>query len=260
MELPAEIRNMVYSYALADPSGIKFVATFKHKRRTVERVSGEMQAIASRGKGYRGRRYDNDDMAADQEEPATLVPSLLAVSKQVYTEGHDILYSNEFIFADTSALYNFLINLGPSGSKYLKTLRLRGWGYGRGAKTYNNACFAALVWATNIESFHFDSIYGFYRNSKSSAEQLYRDAFPWFEAVGAAKGKPDAAVDVIKLDKALFEYNTWNGTSQQTVSGDEKLEEFREKLRNLLGTQHMRAMGKPVKKRKVTKVVDADEL
>lgn len=250
---------MIYSYALTDPKGIKFVATFKHKRRTVDRVSGEMQAIASRGRGYRGRAI-NDDMAEDKDEPATLTPSLLAVSKQIYTEGRDILYSNEFIFTDTSAMYNFLINLGPSGAKYLKTLHLRGWGYGRATKTYNNACFAALVWATNIEEFHFDSVYAFYRNSKSSVEQLYRDAFPWFEAVGAAKGKPDAVIDIMRLDKSLFEYTSWNGTSQQTVSGEEKLEEFREKLRDLLGAQHKRIVGKPVKKRKVTKVVDDDEL
>jgi hypothetical protein len=63
------------------------------------------------------------------------------VSKQIHQEAVDTLYGkNEFIFTDSFALYNFMINLGPRGAKHLKTLRLRGWLYGRATKAYNHSC------------------------------------------------------------------------------------------------------------------------
>jgi hypothetical protein len=141
MELPAEIRNMVYEYALTDPSGINLVGTFKHKRRTVERVSAKCEADISQDRDYSDSFLINDSIRSQHEKPAPLVPSLLAVSKQIHQEAVDTLYGkNEFIFTDSFALYNFMINLGPRGAKHLKTLRLRGWLYGRATKAYNHSC------------------------------------------------------------------------------------------------------------------------
>ncbi|KAF1846923.1 uncharacterized protein K460DRAFT_413745 [Cucurbitaria berberidis CBS 394.84] len=256
MQLPAEIRNMIYSYALTDPSGINFVATTKHKRRTVERVSEETQSGLSRGWYRRGRI--NDQVRAQYKEPVSLVPSLLAVSAQVYFEAQDVLYGNEFVFADTSALYSFLINLGPSGAKRLKTLRLLGWSYGRASKAYNNACFAVLVWATNITAFHVDAFHGWFRSIQTGADRIYRDAFPWLEAMGREAGKADAAVDVLRINARIL--RTWqcNGTSQ-LVTDEQRYAEFKAMLSKLLAGHQKRVMAKPSKKRKVSKDVEANE-
>ncbi|KAJ4362312.1 hypothetical protein N0V83_010405 [Neocucurbitaria cava] len=255
MQLPAEIRNMIYSYALTDPSGINLVATFKHKRRTVERVSAETQSKFRRA--YCRQARLNDEVRAKYEEPVTLVPSLLAVSKQIHYEAQDVLYSNDFIFADTFALYSLLINLGPSGAKHLKTVRLLGWGYGRAMKAYNHACFAVLVWAINITAFHIECNIGWYRTPKSCADQIYRDAFPWLEAIGRETGKMDAAVDILKFEMEAFERKQWNGTTQVTIPGEERYVEFKAALSKLLDVQQKRVLAKPMKKRKLAKT---DEL
>jgi hypothetical protein len=251
---------MIYTYCLEDPSGINLVAAFKHKRRTVGRVSEEVQAnIGGRNHYYTASRINND-VRTKYKEPVTLVPALLAVNKQIYQEGRDILYGNEFICADTFALYSFLINLGPAGAKKLKHLRLMGWSFGRATKAYNHSCFAVLVWATNLETLRLDKTSGYARKPKNAADQLYRDAFPWLEAIGAAKGKMDAGVDVLQIDAEAFDYAYWHQSSQRVVSGEEKREQFFEALTRLLGAQQKRIMASTVKKRKIAKDKSKDEV
>ncbi|KAI4933027.1 hypothetical protein J4E85_003430 [Alternaria conjuncta] len=264
LKLPAEIRNIIYEYTLTDPSGINLVGVFKHKRRNVERISAKLQAELSEGSSWSDAQRMNNGIRRAQEESAPLVTSLLAVSKQIHQEGVDILYGkNEFIFTDSFALYNFMINLGPNRSKSLRTLRILGWLHGRAMKAYNHSCFAALVWATNITAFHIDSQIGWHRASKYGAEQLYRDAFPWMEAVGMARGKVDAVVDIIKLGQDHFDgrhsYHLYS--SHPTKSNDDMYEEFRAALRKSLGAQRQRAMAptSQVKRVKVVKRVVDDE-
>ncbi|KAF2627379.1 hypothetical protein BU25DRAFT_341505, partial [Macroventuria anomochaeta] len=248
LQLPAEIRNMIYNYALTDPSGIKFVAVQRNKRRCVERVSNKTFDSVGTGSYYQSHRINDD---AD-EQPTSLVPSLLAVNKQIHQEGCDILYGNELVFADTIALYAFMINLGPGSALHLKTMRLKGWGFGRTSKAYNNACFAVLIWATNIEKFYIDANIGWYRQPKNAAQQIYRNAFPWLEAVGHAKGKFDAALDVLDIaDESLA--RGYYGKSQDT-SDAHRRKMFNDELSRNLGLQQKRATAKSVKRRKISKV------
>jgi hypothetical protein len=267
MQLPAEIRDTIYHYTLADASGINLMGTFKHKRRTVQRISAEgqsrIQDLVNRRYRFRSSNMFNNDELATFKEQTVLVPSLLAVCKQIYQEGRDILYGNEFILTDSFALYSFLINLGPSGCKHLKHLRLIEWGYGRGMKGYNHACFVPLVWATNLETLRLESTPSYHKRPKTVATQLYRDAFPWLEAVGTAKGKVDAAADVLQLALDVFNPSHRGQASQDVVSGEEKRDQFREELSILLGAQQKRVMvanteKKKKKKKKVAKV-DADD-
>jgi hypothetical protein len=261
LQLSAEIRNIIYNYALVDASGISFMGSFKHRRRTVERISAEAQSHVQ-GMGIRNSRFvqgSNGGEPDEFEEPVKLVPSLLSVCKQIHQECCGILYSNEFVFTDTFALYNFLLNLGPSGSKYLKHLRLLGWGYGRGMKGYNHSCFAVLVWATNIKTLHLEDTAGYSRQPKDNATQLYRDAFPWLEAVGIAKGKADAAVDILQFPLDRYDSTMYNLPHGEVLSGKEKDDQFLEQLSKLLNAQQERVMAPPTKKKRVAKVIAADE-
>jgi hypothetical protein len=259
MELPAELRNMIYAYALTDPSGIKLVAAFKDRRRTVKRMSAFPERIPRMATGRGRASSTNNDVHAQKEECAPLVSSLLAVNKQIYKEGVDILYSNEFIFTDSAALYSFLINLGPASSKHLRTIRLMKWCFSRDSKAYNHSSFAVLIWATNLTTFHIEaSPSRSWRGSpKRDAEQIYRNAFPWLEAVGAAKGKPDAAVDVLRLSDEFCMGGYYYGT---VSSNAEIIEKFKARLSKLLGAQQKRLMARPMRKKKVSKVTVADEL
>jgi hypothetical protein len=235
---------MIYSYTLSDPSGIHLVGCFKNTRRTVERISAETQADISSSRHYYAASTMNNDVRAKHEDPVVLVPALLAVNKQIHQESHSILYANEFVFPNGFALYNFMLNLGPSGAKYLKKLRLLHWDYSRTMKTYNHSCFAVLVWATNLAKLSVPT---------NSASQLYRDAFPWMEAVGAAKGKVDAALDALSINGDSLERSSWN---TRAVSAPKSLEAFRARLEVLLGAQQKRVMATTTtKKRKIASSV-----
>ncbi|EAT82447.1 hypothetical protein HBI56_089130 [Parastagonospora nodorum] len=243
LQLPAEIRNMIYGYTLEDPSGINLVASFRHRRRTVERISpGLMSQIAG---GYYSRSrsqyyIDRNDTA----DPVELVPSLLAVSKQVYHEGRDVLYNNEFRFADTTVLYHFMLNISPAGAKQLKHLRIMSFNYSRGMTAYNNACFAVLGQATNLKTLHIDQVSGRSGHSRGAAAKFYRDAFPWLEAVGAAKGKFDAGVELLQIDPDVFDHVYWRCRgAQRNISPEDKHAEFMTALRKLLQAQQKRVMG-----------------
>lgn len=249
---------MIYDYALTDPEGIHLVATFKHRRRTVERVVPESQVTM---KSYYRQHRINDAIREKYGAPTTIVAPLLAVSKQVYHEAKDVLYGNNFVFADTCALYSLLINLGPSGAQQLKYITLLGWGYGRALKAYNHACFASLVWATNLKEFRIESTPGYYRNLKSCAEQIYRDAFPWLEAVGRATGKVDGAMEILKLNPdALERRSYWGAANPNTGTEESRMQEFNAALSKFLGAQQKRLMTSSTKRRKVTKSIVSDEL
>lgn len=240
---------MIYSYALTEPSGLHFVAVQRYRRRCVERVSCKTFNDVSRRRSPYQSSNINDD--AD-EQAASLVPSLLAVNKQIYQEGCDILYGNDLIFADTTALYAFMINLGPASASLLKKICIKGWGYGRTSKAYNNACFAVLVWATKLEKLHIDSSNGWYRQPKHAAQQLYRDAFPWLEAVGHSKGRFDAALDVLEVAERAVRpgYHGNQGTTDA-----QRLKMFTNELSRILDMQQKRVLGAS-KKRKRSKVSD----
>lgn len=251
LELPAEIRNIIYTYALTDPAGINFVAVQRHRRRCVERVSQKTLQSVSGSTIYYHHGRINDKLDDANEVPSALVPSLLAVNKQINREGRDILYGNELIFADSVALYAFMINLGPTSASHLRIMRLKGWGRGRTTKAYNNACFAVLIWATKLEKFYIDSSYGWYRQAKGTAYQIYRDAFPWLEAVGHAKGKFDAALEILDMGGVDS-----GRTSLSLAQYEGRRKEFNAALTKILGAQQKRVMAKSVKRRRVAKASD----
>ena len=64
------------------------------------------------------------------------------------------------------------------------------------------------------------------------AKQLYRDTFHWLETVGTAKGKFDAAMDLLEVpDDTLI--GLFRGPLS-IESLEEKREEFKAELRKLL--------------------------
>lgn len=71
-----------------------------------------------------------------------------------------------------------------------------------------------------------------WRGPETIAQQLYRDGFHWFEAVGAAKGKFDAALDVIEISKRQLS-NCYGGM-QGNDSPEQKMEIVRAELRRML--------------------------
>jgi hypothetical protein len=200
---------MIYGYALSDPTGLNFLATTKDRRRTFYRVSSScMEDYANKGR-KRYHHYRMFVMAGDvvlSTQPSAMVPQLFATNKQLYEEAGSFLYSNEFVFGDTVALYSFLLHVGPTGAKRLKKIRLFNWNDDRSDKAYGSACFALLASAVNISDFFMDTGPVSFGKPEDAAHRFYRDAFPWLEAVGRAKHRADAAVDALRLDEKKLSF------------------------------------------------------
>ncbi|KAF2873814.1 hypothetical protein BDV95DRAFT_567806 [Massariosphaeria phaeospora] len=234
LELPAEIRNAIYGYCLVDASGIHLAATTKKYRRTVERTTDPSLDYSS-----------VSDEGPEQLYPQTLVPSLLAVNKQIHQEGRDILYSNEFRLQDPLTMHSFLVDIGPRAATYLKHVTLVHWGPANRSmhKGYNHSSFAMLALATNLNKFRVEGTITWGNEGKQVARQMYRDGFPWLEAVGAAKGRLDAAVDVIELCEGNFSRNT--SQASRTTHLEKNLGAFRAELRKLLHDRMEAVRAKP---------------
>lgn len=164
--------------------------------------------------------------------------------KQINVEARDILYDHEFFVENSLALHSFLVDLGPCAAGYIKHLTLREWGFGRGVhKAYNHACFTALSAATNLERFVFHGFLSWRETAKAGATIFYRDAFPWLEAVGAAKGKPDAALEIIDVmvpDRGSGYMYNWGRRRRwgyQSFKEYDQMEEFCKELAKLLNSR-----------------------
>lgn len=250
LQLPAEIRNVIYGYALSDPHCVYLVSTTQKYRRTVVRVNASsMQQYSYWNRYNRTVQYDSEEES--QMGLRTLVPSLLAVNQQMYKEGRDILYANDFVAQDPLALHSFIVNIGPRAAGLIKTIALQSWGGRRGMhKAYNHSCFAVLVSATNIQEFKINGNLYSRGGAKWVARQVYRDAFPWLEAVGAAKGRADAAVDMITIAQENFDRHSWYRRNRPETDRGDDMQEFKTELSVLLGAHLKRIRATPGKKTK----------
>ena len=212
MRLPPELRNQIYALTLTDPAEIYLFSKTKRYRRTVER-------------------------AGDPKWPhlvPDLVPNLLLLDRAIHAEARPILYaSNTFIVQDTTAMHAFLATIGPKNRANITDLILKGWGYTKAHKALNHPALTMLVDAVNLRRFKLDCEIFWRSEPKRIAKQVYRDGFHWLEAVGAAKGKFDAAVDIVDIsDECLVTCYYLGGEYEQTR--DELREQFKAELRRLL--------------------------
>lgn len=256
MELPAEIRNIIYDLCLHEPKGVYLAATTEKFRRTVHRAAKTDIELILKVSTYRNggdsQNADGEENELDALEPRTLVPNLLAVNRQIYKEGREILYGNSMRLLDPLALHSFMVNIGPRAASLVKDVTLCSWGGWRGMhKAYNHASFAAMVSATNIEKFKLDGWLMCKNEPKYVARQLYRDGFPWLEAVGSAKGGMEAAVKLIEVAPVNFQMRYWQ-RRDETRDYESDMEKFRAELVKLLDG-HLKNIKAPAKKTKAVK-------
>lgn len=257
MELPAEIRNIIYDLCLHEPKGIYLASTTEKFRRTVQRAPKADIELVLKVSTYRNGGDSAGSDGVDENDldalaPRTLVPSLLAVNRQIYKEGRDILYSNAMRLLDPLALHSFMVNIGPRAASLIKDVTLCSWGGWRGMhKAYNHASFAAMVSATNIEKFKLDGWLMCKNEPKYVARQMYRDGFPWLEAVGLQKGSMEAAVKLIDVAPVNFQRRYWQ-RRDETRNHESDMEKFRAELVKLLDG-HLKNIKAPAKKTKAAK-------
>lgn len=230
--LPAELRNQIYALALTDVNTIFLISITKSYRRTVQRLRPGF--VIRRPDGLiRDTPYYRTHSEARVVLP-TLMPNLLLLNQAIYAETQPILYAgNSFAVDDTKAMHAFLANIGPKNRATISDLTIHGWGDTRALKALNYPAFTLLAGAVNLTRLYINCKI-IYHDPKCQAKQLYRDGFHWLEAVGVAKGKFDAAIDVIEIEPGFMHVYSYGRVIRRGNSSEEKKEEFRAELRRLL--------------------------
>jgi len=241
MELPGELKNKIYDQALKHHKPIILVTKTRQHRHIVQ--FGKDHDF-ERGTARPHWGYMVHKVPYRPATPITkpfIVPGLLAVSRQVYAEAQPILYGgNVFILKDPAVLHTFCAKIGPRNCAALKELVLKEYGYSGVSKAMNHAAFTMLAsaGAVNLNRLHLDcEVHA--GGGKLLARQMMRDGHFWFEAVGAAKGKRDAAIAMLDagsnvvIDAHKLKYNPI-GDKAMAVKVKEGLQEFQTELRLLL--------------------------
>ncbi|RMY61079.1 hypothetical protein D0865_01185 [Hortaea werneckii] len=228
MELPPEIRDLIYEFALTDSTGTAIVAHTQNKRRVASRRRSRVKFERKETGKARGIKLK----FIDRSPRCVLVPALLAASKQLHKEAVGFLYQSPLVFKDIHALHSFLAGIG-SHRAYVRDVLLQQWdyGYGRGTKNpMNYAAFPLLGLCTNLRSLTIEKGIGLRTQPEKIAELVYRNAHFFLEAYGMAKGRKDAAVDVIVLDAPSY----YPYPDEECLSKEERRQRFRVALRKLL--------------------------
>jgi hypothetical protein len=215
----------------------------KRYRRTVRRVlpgsltTNDYGGYRRYGHGLPLRPASDSDSDSAAITLRAFIPNLLALNHQIYDEAQPILYrSNAFVLEDTTALHNFLANIGPRNAAALAEVTIKGWGYSKMHKALNHPAFTLLVSAVNLRRLHLDCRISWYSSPQRIAMQVYRDAFHWLEAVGSATGRWDAALDVIEVMQDNFATNRYGMINSEVPkpSHEEQMAIFQDELRKLL--------------------------
>ncbi|KAH0269174.1 hypothetical protein KCU91_g8897, partial [Aureobasidium melanogenum] len=207
LSLPSELRNKIYSMALEDPDGMVLHEGWRAHRRVPKRCQYHNCEDRERYAGIGNLVYSNESYHNQEGQAScTLVPSLLAVSKQIYAEAAAILYSQPLHFVNTTALHSFLAPLSNQTGSLVRNITIHNYeNWGRGVrKAMNVSAMTLLRTCSNLETLRiegFANYYWHYRHwgttpnthkagrieGMSIAQQIYRDAAFWFDTIGAEK-------------------------------------------------------------------------
>ncbi|CAD0089027.1 unnamed protein product [Aureobasidium vineae] len=209
LSLPTELRNKIYLLALEDPDGMVLKEGWRAYRRVPQRgqyhgynnkdrYAGLANLVATRSLDPQGNDTPNSTVC-------TLLPSLLAVSKQIYAEAAAILYAQPLHFENTTALHSFLAPLSSQTAFLIRSITIHTYEtWGRGIRKAMNVSALTLLRSCSnlqtlrIEAFdHYDH-WGRYgarpspqeagkREGSRIAQQIYRDAAFWLDTINADK-------------------------------------------------------------------------
>lgn len=235
LSLPPELKNKIYDYTLTCDHEIPLISKARQYRHAIE--LGTTETFQKTLRQRRGWGYFNRSVAvAIPVTKPSLGPNLLLLNKEIHAETQPILYgANVFAFEDMKALHTFCANIRPKNCAALRELNIKHWGNSSSTKGANFAAFTVLASAINITRLNMDCevAQGSWGTGKNIARQFYRDGHTWLEAVGLAKGKRDAAVDLIDL--GLQNVNRpYVEDPSSSKHGQEELKKQKEKLAVLM--------------------------
>ena len=230
-KLPAELRNRIYFFALANiDHGIMVPKDeWNWGRQTWWTPRPPIPSELSLNRTW------HNFLSAFELPQLSLVTNLLLLNHQIHREASAILYgANTFILDTRTSLYTFFVEIGPANCAALRVLHVRFWHFDI------EVPLRALSSAVNLKTLYFDRLYPYHTklkprqrlysshhdyhpyapakgsypvlNMRELACSFYHCFYPWFQAVGSAKGRTDAAVDIVqfgrleRFDRLVEEY------------------------------------------------------
>lgn len=228
LELPAEIRNMIYHHLLVDHAyTIRFQATVS---------SRDGRSIVTRLSRARPRGPDRDDIPGQTKGSITLASNsykpcisnfdlginIFLANQQINAESSPIFYSaNMFNFEGVPDLYAFLCHfqhrlplISKLGLSSVTSNRNKFHGalYVQNMRLYS--VFPLLASAVNLEALYmhapvWQSLGG---RADIASRSFFQMGWTWMHACALAKGNKLAALDVVKLPditSELDQYGKW---------------------------------------------------
>ncbi|KAL8657419.1 MAG: hypothetical protein Q9226_001933 [Calogaya cf. arnoldii] len=244
MLLPAEVKNIIYAYALISSYEVPLVSKTKGYRHTIALGNTDTFQAFNR-REYRDEEGDwvrRSGKKLPVKKPS-FAPTIIALNREIHTQAQPILYgANAFTFEDPKALLAFCANIGPHNCAHLEEVSLKDWGDTVVRRAICHPAFAMLANAVNLKSLSLECAIR-WGDGLGTARQFFRDGHNWLEAVGMKEGRKDAAVDRARLGmehsaRPLFSENVGevhNASKEEQVEKLDKMTEvFRAELIRLL--------------------------
>ncbi|KAK0654713.1 hypothetical protein DIS24_g5143 [Lasiodiplodia hormozganensis] len=173
-DLPGEIKNTIYEFALIEqnPLHIEAAKGPKRLRHYVRRV-----------------RAPSDSSYRKRQLPEPLALGLLLVDRKTHAEAAPIFYSeNHFHFDSWRAMFFFLYPLEARTKSYIRSIGMHDFAWDRGEWVFPT--MDALIGATNMQRLDVAS-------SFRTIKALYMQCYHWIDAVGKRKANKYAALQIL---------------------------------------------------------------
>jgi hypothetical protein len=127
----------------------------------------------------------------------------------------------------------FLAGIGTKNRALIRDVTVREWPSGQGtSKGHIAAAFALMADCVHLRRLFFDCHFHSHDSVKGGADRLFRDGHWFFEAFGAAHGRPDAVLDVLCFSEKNWKDCWWNRNAR--VPHEKNVKVLRERLAGLL--------------------------
>jgi hypothetical protein len=230
LDLPPELRDMIYEMALVDPNDVSIVVRTRASR--PKPLRGPVFSEADYSSGYGRRQHLTQNATEISPIATTFITPLLAVNKQINAEAINYLYGHKFIFENCNALMEFLALIGHRNQKRLEIIEIVSWGPTSSAasKAMNRSGLTMLAGATSLKELRLACLISG-RGPHKMAQGFFRDGHYFIRSYGVANGSKSAAVDIIKLDVDNIPHHWLRGFTKENL-----LVAFETGLRGLTNT------------------------
>lgn len=244
LDLPPEIRNMVYSLLLV---------ALKKPTLQIEASGREAKLVKQRPEVRFFIRTSHTVLG----DTTMVYPAILLANRQIHMEARSILFSQPLVFMDTVCLGMFFQHMGSLDGIQIQEVEVLRWHPQTNSQRYGNKIRGHFLHKYACEmlgclkhlqrlyhpGFDFDGIYSHYDPSKPDvimsvqtlAKTVAHELDRIFEPRTGPAGGVDARIDVLELSEDNFyDLYWWPGKPDDPEEVEENRRLFRDSLKALL--------------------------